>query len=163
MTDVGEPRVRVVPPQLHEKIGEVVVDLPVIGDIAARPRGAMTAEIDRDRGEAGIRQTAGDRVHLAGRAGRAMAEEDNRGVPGDFGGIKPVGEPGSVSPLEATELGETLGIDLHHPVQHGGQRRRRLQRSSEKGGEDDGRHADQREQPDEQTEDDRHETSQASL
>ena len=119
----------------------------------------MAAEIDRDRGEARIRQASGDGVHLPGRAGRAVTEEDNRSVPAASDRIiEPIGEPGSVASLEPAEPGQSFGIDLQRAVQHGRERCRGFERTSQHDGQGDGAETNKAEQPEETVEDEQHDS-----
>ena len=65
MADQGElARERIGLAQLGDQIGEVVVELAEIGDVAARSRGAVAADVERDRRHAGGRERSRDPVHL---------------------------------------------------------------------------------------------------
>ena len=154
MSDEGELRLGIATPQVLDQVGEIVVELPGIGDIAARSGCAMAAKVDGDRLESGVRQPSRDRVHLSGRAGRAVGDEDGPIAGAGCRRVAPIGEPGPVARLETRKLGQTVGLDLQGAVEDGSKRRRRLQGTREKDGEHNGRNADEGEQRNQEIEKD---------
>ena len=70
MADKQKSRILSAFAQFADEVGEVIVELAGIGDVAARPRGAVAAEIDPDRRNSDIGERARNAVHL----GRGAAE-----------------------------------------------------------------------------------------
>jgi hypothetical protein len=64
MTDERQPGRRIRLAQFSEEVGEVVVQLIRIGDVAARPGGAVAADVHSDRRHASARQRLRDGVHF---------------------------------------------------------------------------------------------------
>jgi hypothetical protein len=85
--DQGQGRGRIDLANLGDKIGEVILELPDIGDIAARSRDAMAANVDCIAFDPALRQREGERVDVvpAG-AGRAVNDNGDRPVDGLLAG-----------------------------------------------------------------------------
>ena len=106
-----ESRGRIGLAQFADEIGEVVVELAAIGDVAARSRGAMAADVDGDGGHAGLGERPGDLVHLDRTGGRAVGQDGEPVARAARRPIEPVAKPGSVAGLEAAEVGRVRFVD----------------------------------------------------
>ncbi len=85
----------------RDEIGEIVLELADIGDIAARSRGAMAANVDRLGLDAARRQRPRQRMD-GGSAGTGRAVDHDRAAPGRGAGrgIMAEAEHGAVAGLE---------------------------------------------------------------
>ena len=54
---------QILPAQLRDKIVQIVIELPIVTDVAARARSAMASHIWRNDQEVVGRQAFGDLVH----------------------------------------------------------------------------------------------------
>ena len=108
MADEHEARVRAALAQMGDEIGEVVLGLAFIGDIAARARGAVAADVGRDRRDARRRESRAERVHLQ-RHRRGAVHEDRHPVAGR--GIESIGELAAVARLETGEVRSPVMAD----------------------------------------------------
>ena len=156
MADQGESGGRVGLAELGDQIGEIVVELAGIGDVAARPRGAVAAKIDRDRRDPVGRKRHRNGMHFD-RLGRRAVRQNRDPVPCPVRRrIEAIGEPGPVARLIAAEVGRAPGVDLHRPLMNRGERRRRPQRPGQHNREGYRRDADESEQPQENVAGERH-------
>ena len=132
---------------MGDEIGEIVLELADVGDVAARTRRAMAARVDGDGDEAGVRQRQRGRIHLVGGGRRAMIDDRQMIASAVSGGIEAIGEPRAVARLEAAEGRLAVLRDRHRAGMNRFERRRRLDRLRQHRPERQRRNADRRQRP----------------
>jgi hypothetical protein len=133
--------------QFADEVGEVVVQLAGVGDVAPRSRGAVAAEVDRDRSHAGCGERRRDAIHLDRARRRAVGQNRDPITPSACRRIEPVGKPGPVAGLKAAEIGRVDGVDPHRAFMNRGERRRHAHGRSQHEGERDRRGPRQGQEP----------------
>ena len=98
--------------RIGDEIGEIVLELADIADVAARARRAVAAHVDRKGLDAARRQRLRQRVDgAAAGAGGAVHDDGRAPAAGAAGGIVAEAEPGAVARLEPLDRGQGAEID----------------------------------------------------
>src|SRR5271166_5793513 len=98
-------------PQLADEVFEVVIELTVITDIAARARFTMAPYVGGHDREVVLRQALGDLVHANRMTGRAVDDDCNVLRVAVSGWIEPIGLRRAIAGLEARNIRSTRLID----------------------------------------------------
>jgi hypothetical protein len=117
-----------------DHVGEIVVELSDVVDVAAAARAAMAAHVQRIGREAGVAQRAADHVHVAA-VGRGAVHEHCHARHRRGRQIGPVGQRRAVSSRHRLQGRQAGAVDAPGGLRQAGQRGRRGGRPRDHRGE----------------------------
>jgi hypothetical protein len=143
VTDQGQRRLRVGLANHRNEIGEIVLELADIADIAARARSAMTANINGEGFHTVRGQSVGQRMDAGTRPGGAMNQNRHALNRRSACRIVAVRQSSSVAALKTLQGGHGAAIDRTRGLRDGSQWRRLREWCRDKGREQQRRSAHQ--------------------